>query len=71
MDPRGLAGAPPSERERVFAFCGACAHFEEHALGGGGDCRRGHDPDARAFLKHCPDRTLLARGSGPAFDMSE
>lgn len=68
---KDLAGAPPSDRERVTAFCGGCVHFEIWALGGGGDCQRGHDVVARAKAGHCPDRTAPIRGSGPAFDLSE
>lgn len=69
--PEDFQATPPSEKERVTAFCGACQHFETHPLGGGGECHKGHDPQERADAGSCPDRLPSAVSGGPLFDMSE
>lgn len=69
--PDGFDGTPPSENERVTAFCGGCQYFDGHPLGGGGDCQKGHDPRKQAARDHCPDRVLMPVSGGPQFDMSE
>lgn len=65
-----MAG-PTFDEHALMAFCGPCKHFEPWGLGGGGDCRKGHDTEARTAADECPDRDLYARLSGPQFDMSE
>ncbi|MBW3582883.1 MAG: hypothetical protein KY455_07270 [Euryarchaeota archaeon] len=60
-----------SDEHALLRFCGRCKHFEVWALGGGGECHKGHDAAERARADACDDHDPVIRSGGPLFDMSE